>query len=212
MSINIYYNYFISKFPERRPEIDFCLNACINDTNITKLYVFDESGSVKKTDKVEPIPTSGRLTFKDYFNFINQVTGENDVNAIINSDCCFDASTSHLLNTIKNDESWCLSRWDVKSLNPFQSIPFDWNAFSQDAWIFRGKVRDIPVCNWTLGVQGCDSRIAYEIHAAGYTVRNPMKSVKLHHIHMSEKRSYNILDNGDGRIFGAYHPVPATEL
>ena len=212
MAINLYYNYYISKFPERHPEINFCLTACINDINITKIYVFDESGTIQNTEKVTAIPTSKRLTFKDYFECINQKTGDDDVNAIINSDCCFDSSTSHLLNQLKKDEAWCLSRWDVQYLNPFHSIPYDWNPFSQDAWVFRGKVKPIPICNWSLGVQGCDSRISHEIHAAGYNVRNPMKSVKLHHIHMSQKRSYNILDNGDGRIFGAYRPVEATEL
>ncbi len=212
MAINLYYNYYISKFPERIPEIDFCFNAGINDPNITKIFVFDETGNVSQTEKITPVFCGKRLTFKDYFDYINQVTGEDDVNAIINSDCCFDSATSHLLNKITKDEAWCLSRWDVKSLDPFHSIPFDWNPFSQDGWIFRGKVRNIPICNWTLGVQGCDSRISHEIHMAGYTLKNPMKSVKLHHIHMSEKRSYNIRDNGDGRIHGAYRPVQATEI
>lgn len=212
MTINLYYNYYVPKFPERIPEIDFCFNACINDPNITKIYVFDESGKVQSNSKVETVPTSKRLTFKDYFDFINQKTGSDDVNAIINTDCCFDSSTSHLLEKIKPNEAWCLSRWDVKSMNPFESIPYDWNPFSQDAWVFRGNIKKIPVCNWTLGIQGCDSRISHEIYSAGYETRNPMKSVKLHHVHMSQKRSYNILDNGDGRIFGTYRPVQATEL
>jgi hypothetical protein len=212
MSVNLYYSYYKSKFPERLSEIDFCFNASISDPNITKIYVFDETGGVVNTDKIEAIPCNKRLTFKDYFNFINIKTGDTDVNIIMNTDCCFDVSTSHLLEKIKENECWCLSRWDVKSLNPFVSIPYDWNPFSQDAWIFRGKIKNIPTCDWTLGVQGCDSRISHEIHSAGYDTRNPMKSVKLHHIHMSEKRSYNILDNGDGRIHGAYRPVEATEI
>jgi hypothetical protein len=212
MPINLYYSYYKSKFPERIPEIDFCFNACINDTNISKIYVFDETGTVTLTDRIIPIETKHRLTYKNYFDFINTKTGPDDVNAIINTDCCFDCETSHLLERIPANEAWCLSRWDVKSLNPFVSIPFDWNPFSQDAWIFRGKVRDIPNSNWTLGVQGCDSRISHEISCAGYITRNPIKSVKLHHVHMSEKRSYNILDNGDGRIHGAYRPVHATEI
>lgn len=210
--VNLYFNYYTSKFPERAYEIDFCFQAAINDTNISKIYVLDETQKVIQTDKVIPTVITKRLTYGDYFDFINQKTLPDDVNAIVNTDCCFDQSTSHLLDKIAADEAWCLSRWDVKSLNPFESVPLDWNPFSQDAWIFRGKVRNIPICNWNLGVQGCDSRISHEIRMAGYTVRNPMKSVKLHHIHMCGKRSYNILDNGDGRIHGSYLPVPATEL
>lgn len=212
MPINLYYSYYKSKFPERHAEIDFCFEACKNDPNITKMYVFDETGAVTLTDKIIPIEVHKRLTYRNYFDFINAKTGPDDVNIIMNTDCCFDQSTSHLLNRILPEEAWCLSRWDVKSLDPFVSIPFDWNPFSQDAWVFRGKVRDIPNSNWTLGVQGCDSRISHEISCAGYITRNPMKSVKLHHVHMSEKRSYNILDNGDGRLHGAYRPVHATEL
>lgn len=212
MAVNLYYNYFKSSFAERIPEIDYCFNRCIEDTNIDKVYVFDETKSVVETEKVKPIPTDKRLTFRDYFNFINTKSSASDVNAIINTDCYFGHDSSNLLNNIKDNESWCLSRWHVRSLDPFDSFPFSTNPFSHDGWVFRGIIKNIKQCDWSLGIPGCDSRIAFEIKDAGYEMRNPMLSLKLYHVHMSEKRSYDAAGSGSGRIHGNYLAVGAGHI
>lgn len=212
MAINLYYNYFKSVFPERIPEIDYCFKMSVEDKNIDRIYLFDETRAIGETDKIKPVHIDKRLHFRDYFNFMNTVTKPEDVNIIINTDCYFDHSSSHLLNNIKQNEAWCLSRWHVRSLNPFDSFPVDKNPFSHDGWVFRGNIKNIKQCDWMLGVPGCDSRIAFEIKDAGYDVRNPMLSVKLYHVHMSEKRSYDAAGSGSGRIHGNYFAVGASTI
>ena len=56
-------------------------------------------------------------------------------------------------------------------------------------WCFRGRVPDTLRAAFFLGWPGCDNRFAHEIAAAGYTLTNPARSIRCHHLHLSGARS-----------------------
>lgn len=181
--VNLFLNVYKSTEGEQRQaELDFCLNDNLKNKYVTDFYILDETGEIKDTERVHVIKADKRYTYKDYFDLINSVSGPNDINIFMNSDCCLDGNTSALLHRIGANEAWCLARWDITTINPFHAQPYLVNN-SQDAWIIRGKVKPLPDANYYLGVPGCDNRIMWEFAQAGYIVKNPSLSLRLYHYH-----------------------------
>ncbi len=171
--IRLFYNYYEDKHPIRKREIDECLKKNQENPLIT----------------VVTMTSPSKPTYDSFFQKINELSGPDDINIICNSDIYLD-STIELANTIKHKQLYALSRWDV--IHPWQVIHFD-RPDSQDTWIVRGKVEGV-FGNFTLGTRGCDNRIAYEFHKAGYQVTNPSKSIKTYHLHRSGIRNYTMAD------------------
>lgn len=190
-ALNVFYNYFRSKDEKRSQEIAFCLDKLLRNNEIDNLYLLKSSNIDIKGDNVIPIDMAGEQpTYQDMFNIINTVTNNNDINVIINSDCYFESDTASLIkNNIKGKEVYCLSRWDILSLNPLSLKHFH-SSESQDAWIFVGKMNNNVKANFKMGIVGCDNAIAYELQKNGYTTLNPSKDLKIIHYHLSNVRTY----------------------
>jgi hypothetical protein len=181
--VNLFLNvYKSSEGSQRQAELDFCLLNNLNNKHITDFYILDETGEIKDTERIHTIPTDKRYTYKDYLKLIESKTGDNDINIFMNSDCCLDANSSQYLHHIKSNEAWCLARWDITSINPFHANPY-LVSNSQDAWILRGKPRELLDASYYLGVPGCDNRIMWEFQKAGYVIKNPSLSLKMFHYH-----------------------------
>jgi hypothetical protein len=144
---------------------------------LKKCFSFNEN--VFGVDNV--ISFNSRLSFSDFFSQINLLAEESDISIIANSDIYFESLDE--LKTIKGNEVYALSRWDGNTLYDRED--------SQDAWVFRGKIKPIPDCNFGLGIPGCDNAIAERLQRAGYTVLNPSKSIKTIHLHSSNIRNYD---------------------
>lgn len=185
--IRLFYNYYEDKHPARKKEIDFCLQKNRENPDITTII----------------IESNGKPTYSSFFNKINEVTGPNDINIICNSDIYLDHTVT-LTSQLKHKELWALSRWNWHHPN---SIVFFDRSDSQDTWIVRGRVENV-FGNFTLGIRGCDNRIAHEFHKAGYMVNNPSKSVKTYHVHNSGVRNYTMRDV----VPPPYHTIQPTSL
>ncbi len=171
--IRLFYNYYEDKNPVRKREIDFCLQRNLNNKLITTVII--ESAS--------------KPTYEFFFEQINKITGPDDINIICNSDIFFDETIS-LVSGIKDKQLYALSRWNW--FNDNYVVFFD-RPDSQDTWIVKGKVEGV-FGNFTLGIRGCDNRIAYEFNKAGYGVTNPSKSIRSYHVHNSGVRNYTMAD------------------
>lgn len=158
--INLFFNWYQSK--DRQHEIDKCLR--INK----KLF-----------DKV--VIVEGRPTFAELFALTKDYP--NDINVFCNSDIYFKDLT--LLHTIKPNECFSLTRYDIKN---GQEVFFN-RRDSQDCWVFRGEVKPIKA-NFTMGMWGADNHIAWLIQNAGYTVKNPSLSIKIIHLHAVDRRAH----------------------
>lgn len=172
--IRLFYNYYEDKHPLRKREIDMCLQRNLSNKLITT--VICESAS--------------KPTYKFFFDQINKVVSNDDISIICNSDIFLD-DTIALVENIKPKQLYALSRWDW--LGNDAVVRFFDRADSQDTWIVRGKVEDV-FGDFTLGTRGCDNRIAYEFHKAGYAVSNPSRSIKTYHVHNSGIRNYTFAD------------------
>ena len=130
----------------------------------------------------EVVMPKGRPTYLDLFKLCEP----DRINVIANSDIYFDESIN-LAKGMNENECYALTRYDNGRL---------WHKghLSQDVWIFNGAVKQELLqreVDFNLGVPGCDNRIAYEIHKAGYSVLNPSLSIKTHHNHDSKFRTYD---------------------
>lgn len=164
--IFVYVSVYHDRNPVRQAELDECLHQNRINPHIEKVVEL----------------TGNRPTYNDFF----QLFRDDAVNIIINSDIFFTHSVQ-LAKRIKANQCFALCRWDwngngkAKFLNRYDS---------QDAWIFRGRLKRNINAGFCLGIPGCDNRIAYEIRKAGYQILNPSATIHALHYHASGVRSY----------------------
>ena len=172
MNFNIFVSVYDEKHHGRKCELTDCLRR--NQVSGANVIIVDE--------------TNRRSTYQDYFDLINQTTGHDDINIIINSDIYFLESELQKLKSLRPNECYALTRWDIY---PDGAEIFLNRVDSQDCWIFRGKVRDVTGANnFGLGQPGCDNKMALLLRDAGYTVLNPSKTIKSYHMHNSKISYY----------------------
>lgn len=170
--IRLFYNYYEDRHPYRKQEIDYCRQKNLENQSFTTVLV--ESAT--------------KPTYDFFFQKINEVTGPDDINIICNSDIFFD-DTIKFAEQIKHKEMYALLRWEWLPGGPRLNERPD----SQDTWIVRGKVEGV-FGGFSLGIRGCDNRIAYEFQKAGYLVTNPAKTIRSYHVHTSMVRNYTMAD------------------
>jgi len=185
--IKLFYNYYEDKNPIRKKEIDFCLQKNLANPHLQTII----------------IDSANKPTYRDFFQKINETTTPEDVNIICNSDIFFD-ETIILAERIRAKELYALLRWEYlpNGITLHSNRPD-----SQDTWIVRGKVENV-FGDFSLGIRGCDNRIAHEFLQAGYNVINPSKSIKSYHVHNSNIRNYTM----EQVIPPPYHTLGPTSL
>jgi len=180
----LFFNWY--QHPIRQHEIDYCLEQ--------NRKVFDEV-----------VVIEGRPTFAEIFRLTKNFP--NSINCFCNSDIYFKKETIHLLNGLKENECYALTRYNLKGGKEVFS-PYI-KGDSQDSWVFKGMIKPIAA-NFTGGMWGCDNRLAYEIKQAGYTITNPSLSIRTIHVHAIDDRNHR--RTPDNTIPPPYHLVTPTRL
>ena len=190
---------FSSNYPEknqiRRSELLTCFqkNVDLGCIDADCLLVENDGFPLPHHQKLKTRSIAPRPTYEDFFRWANElVESPLDISIIANSDIYFDTTLLALANSLKPHQCAALSRWDVQADQSLRL--FDRND-SQDAWIFRGKIRPMNA-GFCVGIPRCDNRILYELRAAGYDVINPAFSVRACHFHMGERGEYPVEING----------------
>ena len=134
----------------------------------------------------------GRLTLKELFAMCKPDT----VNVLANSDIAFD-ETIALAKSIAPGECYALTRWE-------NGVLYNAGYQSQDVWIISGGPHDVDA-PWPMGTPGIDNRLVHTIRGSGIVVNNPSKSIRCHHMHAVQWRSYLAEPTGklvaDDKIF-----------
>lgn len=207
--INLFINPFTHENASRQKEIDFCMRKNVEN---------------KLIDKIIQVNKNSRSTYGDFFKIMSQYP--NDINIIANLDIYFD-ETIELAKDIKTMECYALTRWEN-----YNGSVIDFNSrhgrpsppqWSQDAWIFKGfpddkdfdtvvainsKSRSNETIPFSLGIPGCDNKIAAMLKEKKYNVTNPSLSIKAIHVHKNESRSYPHYQILRGiRPFGPVNPT-----
>jgi glycosyltransferase involved in cell wall biosynthesis len=188
--VNLFTSFYQDKNNDRASELIECLLKNSTNKDINRVILLNKP----------------RPSYKDFF-LLTQLFPE-DINIISNTDIHFDESIN-LLHEIDFSSDICLAltRWDF---NKDESLKRFVDRGSQDAWVFFGSVKNIDKmdASYTLGVPGCDNRIARELYDADYTVYNPSESIRIIHRHLSGIRNYKSSDT----ICGEHMFLDATRL
>jgi len=185
MFIHLYINFYQDKNKERQAELDYCVktNAELKEIDVLHCVVDDMKlyeNLKTQYPKIKLHYLAKRPTYHDFFILANQESGtDNCINIISNTDIVFTPTLNLLKPFHWNNYVLCLSRQDYIS------------SGSQDSWIWKGKLKIPPKCNFFLGKMRCDQVIARQFQEAGYCVANPCYSIICHHIHKSNVHNYN---------------------
>lgn len=209
MSKILYFTcWYAEPYPTRRLELERCLLKTLESEDIDQVILFVEptvTVAPIKTDKLKLIHMNSRPKYTEMFELANQHAEIGDVIVLANTDIFPDAGVRPLLQSIKPNECYALSRWDVQEDE--SSIHFN-RRDSQDVWCFRAKMITIRGGDFTMGRAGCDNRIAFDIMQSGYIVTNPSRTIKFHHLHLTNIRHYN----PSNTIKSPYHLIEPSFL
>lgn len=172
--IRLFINFYTDANPLRQLEINECLSRNMANPMI---------------DEIQKVICEGRPTYAELFRLANEKIEENDITIIANTDIYFEEYDVALINYfLRPGTCFALSRWDKL---PDGSVQLFDRADSQDSWIFKGPIKEIPDCDFTMGRPGCDNAICQRLEAAGYTIQNPSRDIKSIHLHLTGVRNYS---------------------
>ena len=183
--INLYTSFYEDKDEVRQKELLFCLTQNIANPIIDKIYLIVEGDViVPKSNKIVLIPFK-RPTYRDFFELVNRtVLNKDEISIVCNTDIYFNNTLNYLY--FQDRQCVALSRYDDKG----GWLKLHNERYSQDTWIFKGKIRNVRFADFYMGIPGCDNRIAYELNRAGYRLLNPATKVQSIHYHQSDLHNY----------------------
>lgn len=187
MNISPKINLFYNRYDnkDRQGEIDYCL--------FKNIEVFDRVIVFKE-----------RFTIGELFEMSKAYP--DDINCYCNSDVYFTEDSIKKLYTINKDECYALTRNDMIHHKDAKG--------SQDAWVFRGVVREMGEIDFYLGMYGVDNRLAYELKKVGYNLMNPAFSIELIHVHETDEKLVNgqTIRTSQNTVPPPYQLLPLTTL
>jgi len=145
--VNLYTSFYQDKDPKRQKELLYCLTKNIENPLIDNIFLIVE-GEVK-------LPINGKLiiieanrpTYRNFFDLINDtVTSPNDISILSNADIYFN-DTLQLID-LREKQCIALSRWDKRK----DGLRLHNERYSQDTWIFKGKIRNVRFCDFFMGI------------------------------------------------------------
>jgi len=180
----------------RRAELLECWrrNAALDHIDAMHLLIEDDTTPESAIElcpelahpKVRLVPRGRRQTFQEFFNYAAAELPHRRV-VLANADIYFDDSITAVKRCDLRRNMIVLARWDVQADGSSKLHDVD---FSQDAWIFQPPVK-LRNCDFTLGVAGCENRLAWAAHHIGrLKVENYARTIRAHHLHLSGLRRW----------------------
>lgn len=202
--------------PERQTEYDYCINKN-KVADFDKIYLFvDNKEDLLEAKKfnTEIVYLENRPTFFDFFYFVQSSEFSDSINIVANADIFFlnmQQIDRNLHRLQKGKSCFALTRYDYHLNRPsdLHDVPD-----SQDTWVFHGNkgIENIKNIDFTMGLAGCDNRLAHELKEAGFDVLNPSRTIQTFHFHDTEIRT-NADSNGKQIVTvpPPYLLIPPTE-
>jgi len=188
MSVRLFTSYYKETDSARKVELLTCLHENLDLDTVEIVFLFLENVDLPVVHpKLVTRAIRKRPKYIDFIDWANElVTESKDTTIICNSDISFDKSLGACSRALRPNECAALSRWDLVKDGPPRLF---YIPYSQDAWIFSGKIRALE-CNYNIGVSGSDNRLMYELFESGYKVINPALSIRSYHHHDAPPRKY----------------------
>jgi len=202
--IRLVIEYWNSSDEERNIEVKNTINKNIKSGYFDHIIIFTQSyegtSDIIKQEIVD-LHIGFPKRYCDMIDYINEITSENDINIISNSDILFDETIVNS-NKVERGEVYCLSRWENGTPYGEMIIATDNQTkykTTADTWVWLGKLNYISAYDfrnnlfffgdYCLGEIGCDNAFAFDLVISKYVVWNPFDKIKCHHIHDSKIRN-----------------------
>lgn len=185
--IRLFTTWYPCHIEERLAELTKSLQQNLACAAVDQICVLREQEALLPFEdkKIRVRELERRPMFDDFFGWINELQGSEDIAVIANADIWLNETVFLAQQYLSQNQCWALARWD--SLNNKQVL-FDRND-SQDTWFFRGPLRKINA-NFPLGGIRSDNRLLHELKTTGYEVQNPAFNVITRHEHNEPPREY----------------------
>ena len=156
--INLFTTYYNEENNFRKQELLSCMQKNILNKTISKITIFNEGESLAylAPTKIKEVFIEKRPTYRDFINYINANSNPDDINIIANTDIFFDKNLEVLKYINLNNTCLALSRWDTT--DTIRPKLYNRND-SQDAWVFKGFIKQCLKADFPLGVPRCDNRL-----------------------------------------------------
>jgi hypothetical protein len=200
MKANVFLNYYIDKNPSRQRELVRALQCNLSNEEVDRFVIYGKSEDLQNfrsainTDMYKAtfmfFKQEERLSFATIFRMTKAYP--NDINILTNSDIIITEETIKAIKNrthVKDKTVLALSRWDINNQLDFESAKLFDRADSQDTWVSYGSFPEIPEATFTMGVAGCDNKIAHLLNR-NRDVVNAARSIKTYHLHNTEVRNY----------------------
>lgn len=193
-SMHLIVQYYRCATPERQAEIDTCLRNNLLNPYLTAIHLLTEEQfdllQFPNNEKIVQVIIGERLTFERAFRYANEADPAGEyVWVLSNADIYFDERLQCLLDVRIDNVVFALTRHDVQDDGSIKLVDESFAHGCQDAWFFKSPLpMDRMFAGFSLGIPGCDNRIAYEFIHAGYKVINPAYLLRALHLDLTRKR------------------------
>jgi len=205
----------------RAIEITKCLEKNVACSLIDKIVLLNEadlSQYFPKTSKIQQEVIGHRLTYAAVIRWIAEKAPANTICVFANSDIYLDETWRALWSTSLEDRFLSLLRYEA-----VDGVPDDKHALfgprpdSQDTWVVlsdsvKSKRWDYSALEFNFGRAGCDNAINVEMLKAKFLVANPALTLKTHHLHTSEIRTYDPQDIVDKPMYFYIQPTGLHDM
>jgi hypothetical protein len=205
--IRLFSVWYDAQNPIRQGELLECLRRNLANPHIGQIWLWQYSGPAPgRETKLMIRGENHPPTFDELFALANAVCAPGDVAVIANTDVWWD-ETAALIEKIGPNQFYALLRRESDGqLNSTPDAGPRWD--SQDAWIFRPPIRPVGAA-FSLGRPRNDNALAYRLWRLNFDLRNPAKTIRLHHLHASGIRPYA---SGKYRIPPPWMHLEPTEI
>jgi hypothetical protein len=205
----------------RALEIDLCLKKNLDCELIDKIVLLNEadfSAYLPISSKIQQEILGKRLTYAAVIRWIADKAPPNTLCVFANSDIYLDETWKAIWSTSMEERFLSLLRYEAADGVPeVEHKLFGPRADSQDTWVLlsdsvKSRKWDYEALNFNFGRAGCDNAINVEMLKAKFLVTNPALTLKTHHVHTSEIRSYDPQDIVDKPMYFYIQPTGLHDM
>jgi len=211
----LYYitQYYRPSQNKRAREIDTCLKKnCENEFIDTIVLLNDEDYSKRLNHpKITQVIIKKRLFYDDVLKYIQDNIPKDCIVVFANADIYLDDTARLLWSTTLEDKFLALLRYE------HDGTLFGPRADSQDTWVVSStsvinRVWKFEDFHFSFGMSGCDNAITCEMLRNRFFVVNPSLSIKTHHLHESNIRTYNKDEIVDKNVYLYIEPTGLHDM
>jgi hypothetical protein len=207
--------YYVASQKKRAKEIEISLRKNIENSYIDSIILLNEkdlSSNFQNSSKIQQIVIGKRLFYDDVIRYINEKVDSNTIVVFANADIYLDTTIRYLWSTNLDDKFFALLRYENGTI-------FGPRPDSQDTWILtsdsvkkRDKLWKYNDLHFSFGISGCDNAITCEMLRIKYLVVNPALTIKTHHVHDSDIRTYDKDEIVDKNVYLYIEPTGLHDM